>query len=151
MILDFSLEKLLARQYSAKAIFKPKFIKIHEEYVRGVRDQADIALIYVNREIVFVSGKVGPICLPTPDYKDLDQEAFVLGWGLLYEEEHRKESEASYQGHAVCMTTGDGPSKFRACRRRFLYNNMMSFVNAETGCMQENPPVKQRLEKQNFE
>ena len=143
LILDFSLEKLLSRSYSAKAIFKPKNIVIHEEYVRGIRDQADIALVEVDREIEFVDGKVGPICLPPPEYKDKDHDvqAFVLGWGLLYEEDNRKESEASASGHATCMTTGDGPSKYRPCRSRFLHLNDVEYVNADTGCVPDSPPV----------
>ena len=44
---------------------KVKQITIHEEYVLGVRDQADIALIEVAQAIKFVPEKVGPICLPS--------------------------------------------------------------------------------------
>ena len=40
---------------------------IHEDYVMGVRDQADIALIEVAKPIKFVQEKVGPICLPSKD------------------------------------------------------------------------------------
>ena len=90
-----------------------KDIKIHEDYVLGVREQADIALIEVETPIKFIPGKVGPICLPSriyiymqnnpsftlfvaQDFNDLDQTAFIAGWGLLYEKDMQRVKFKTY-------------------------------------------------------
>ena len=39
-------------------------IILHPEYVEGKRDQADIALIELQQEIVFDTENIFPICLP---------------------------------------------------------------------------------------
>ena len=133
-----SLEKILRANYAEDAVFRAEKIILHPEYVRGKRDQADIALIEVNREIHFVTGKVGPICLPGPGFRDSDTEAQVLGWGLLYEE------DMDTMRLAGCLTNGVGPEKFEPCRRRFLHQGEMLIVNQDWGCIPDNPPVTQK-------
>ena len=135
---DQSLEKILRANYAEDAVFRAERIILHPEYVKGERDQADIALIEVDREIQFVAGKVGPICLPGPGFRDSDTEAQVLGWGLLYEE------DMVTMRLAGCLTNGVGPEKFEPCRRRFLHQGEMLIVNQDWGCITDSPPVTQK-------
>ena len=132
---DQSLEKILRANYAEDAVFRAEKIILHPEYVKGKRDQADIALIEVDREIQFVAGKVGPICLPGPRFRDSNTKAQVLGWGLLYEE------DMDTMRLAGCLTNGVGPEKFEPCRRRFLHQGEMMIVNQDWGCIPDNPPV----------
>ena len=47
-----SLEKILRANYAEDAVFRAERIILHPEYVKGARDQADIALIEVDRELL---------------------------------------------------------------------------------------------------
>ena len=132
------MEKILLADYGEDAVFRAERIILHPEYVKGERDQADIALIQVDREIQFMAGKVGPICLPGPGFRDSDTEAQVLGWGLLYEEDKVTKGRS-----AGCLTNGEGPEKFVPCRRRFMQKGEMLIVNQDWGCMPDSPPVTQ--------
>ena len=40
-------------------------VTIHPDYVKNVRDQADIALVKLDRNVKFALGKIAPICLPS--------------------------------------------------------------------------------------
>ena len=43
-------------------------IILHPEYVEGERDQADIALVELQQEIVFDPKGIFPICLPGAEH-----------------------------------------------------------------------------------
>ena len=47
-----SLEKILRANYAEDAVFRAERVILHPEYVKGARDQADIALIEVDRELL---------------------------------------------------------------------------------------------------
>ena len=113
--------------------YRAKNIIIHPEFVSKKRDQADIALVEVDRAIMFEEGKVGPICLPEPGYQDEDREAFVLGWGMLFERDKNKNT-------ATCLTSSHGPDNFVECRKRFIYQGSLYSVNKDTKCIKEPPP-----------
>jgi len=113
---DYSLSKIRTTTYAKTypgAVYTAIEVIIHPDYVKDKRDQADIALIKLDREIKFMKRKVQPICLPNPDYKDEDRVAYVAGWGRLYEAD-------TEEMRADCFTNSHGPEKFQKCRDWFV-------------------------------
>ncbi|XP_059083883.1 uncharacterized protein LOC131881128 [Tigriopus californicus] len=98
----------IARRYRFRRnIYKPEEILIHPKYARNVRDQHDIALVKLRREVRFNRLQM-PICLPpTAKFQDTNLTAYVSGWGLLSQEN--------------CSTSDQGPSPHLSCQFPFRW------------------------------
>ena len=82
----------------------------------------DLGLVRVDRKIKFKGGRVSPICLPTPDVKDLPTESdpelkvYVAGWGKT------APGTGHPDGDAYCDTNEFGPAPHSICSFPFNFD-----------------------------
>jgi len=123
----------LTQALNPEAVYRAEGVTIHPDYVMSTRDEADIALVRLDRDILFKIPDVMPICLPSHGFKDVDVEARVAGWGLLFEKDESR-------GQAACHTNGQGPAQFTPCRKRFVQDGTL--FSLKKGCLTTQPPVE---------
>jgi len=130
-IKDYRLDSIRRTELSNElVIHKAVEVTIHPEYVESTRPNSDLAVIKLERDLQLSAGHVMPICLPGPEFVDLDIEGKVTGWGTLYE----KYKEKNQVG---CHTNNIGPAKFSECRETFILEG-----DVMHGCSNSAPPSK---------
>ena len=112
-------------------IYKPERIVIYPKYVRDERDQNDIALVRLEKDVRF-NKRTSPICFPpNVKYKDAGlEEVYVSGWGLLSD--------------AKC-TTDSGPSLNQRCKFPFTWQDQ-----EYEGCAHTSTPSEANPECESF-